>query len=85
VTKVTARLLAKSVELPGGLVHPGERVFVNADGYHGRAGEFRGQMADGRLAVKINLSKYSQTILFLRKGEVSKGAQHERCIAERGV
>jgi hypothetical protein len=68
------RVTATSVRLASGIIHPGDLVLINTGGYHGQTGKFHGLLHEGRLAVKVNCSKYSQTVLYLSKAEVERKA-----------
>jgi len=62
---------AVPVKVLNGVIQPGERVIVHCAGY--REGIFRGRMKN-KLAVKVNLSKYAQTVLYVAERDVERKA-----------
>ena len=70
------KILERPVKIAGHLLRPGESVVVLAPRQHaGREGKFRGQLADGRLVVKVRSGTYSQTFLRLEKCEIERKGQ----------
>jgi hypothetical protein len=61
--------------------HRATRFWVQADGFRNSMGTFKGVMRDGRLVVNVNLHTFSQTCLYLQKGQVERRS-HGRQLPE---
>ena len=65
------RIQERPVRIGGHLLRPGETVVVLAPRRHaGRHGKFRGQLADGRLVVRVKFGTYGQSLLRLDRSQV---------------
>jgi hypothetical protein len=60
----------RPVRIGGHLLRPGENVRILGRAHPGRFGKFRGELADGRLVVKVRSGTYSQTLLRLDRSEI---------------
>ena len=66
----TSEILERAVKIGGHLLRPGEDVLVLSRAHAGRHGKFKGQLADGRLVVRVRFGVYGQTLLRLERYEV---------------